>query len=84
MKYGSLTLWMRKKRSLSGMIRCVPTGKAAPRTDRDTAIVCMAWLLAVCWLALPATQGLLSSVLKLQGGVAGAGLYDFVSAAPEA
>jgi len=44
----------------------------------------MAWLLAVCWLALPATQGLLSSVLKLQGGVAGAGLYDFVSAAPEA
>jgi len=44
----------------------------------------MGWLLAVCWLTLRATQGLISSVLKLQGGVADAGLYDFVSAAPDA
>src|SRR5919106_3968611 len=42
------------------------TGKrGAPRTYSDAAILGMAWLSAVYRLALRATQGLLSSVLKL-------------------
>src|SRR5919112_5659502 len=62
---GSLTVWVSEE-ALSAWHNDERTGKpGAPRTYSDTAILCMAWLSAVYRLTLRATQGLLSSVLKL-------------------
>ena len=62
---GSLTLWVSEE-ALRAWHAGVRGGKrGAPRTYSDIAITCMATLSAVYRLTLRATQGLLSSVLKL-------------------
>lgn len=62
---GSLTLWVSQD-ILAGWHEAGRTGKpGAPRTYRDTVITGMAMLSAVYRMTLRATQGLLTSVLKL-------------------
>jgi hypothetical protein len=64
---------------------CTPTGKAAgpmhgPRYGDFVYGLAVGGVL----VDTASNAGTTFLVLKLQGGVAGAGLYDFVSAAPDA
>lgn len=62
---GSLTLWVSDE-IIAQRHETRRTGKrGAPRTYTDTAILCMATLEEVYGLPLRATEGLLSSVVKL-------------------
>lgn len=64
---GSLTLWVTDD-ILAQWQNHQRTGRrGTPRTYSDTAILCMATLAEVYHLPLRATQGLLSSVIKLLG-----------------
>jgi Transposase DDE domain len=65
MQRGSLTVWVSEE-ALTAWHDDTYTGRrGAPRTDSDTAMLCMAWWSAVSRLRLRATQGLMASVLKL-------------------
>jgi len=64
-KRGSLTLWISEE-TLGAWYDDERTGRrGALRTYSDNAILCMAMLSAVYRLTLRATQGLLTSVLRL-------------------
>ncbi len=64
---GSLTLWVSED-VLAGWNNTARTGqRGKPATYTDTAILCMASLEEIYHLPLRATEGLLSSVVKLLG-----------------
>lgn len=64
---GSLTLWVSDEMIAQWCETKRTSGRGAPRTYTDTAILCMATLAEVYHLPLRATQGLMQSVIKLLG-----------------